>query len=198
VQEQAALVGEDGDLFVDPIGLGGSCTSFTPAPRSVHSDLDGDLATVHLLASKRRQCLLLLLLVTNIYKTVALAAAGLAESATNYTSRDNIHTSIGEKFSQSCIIDGESEVGNKDDTLRRLSLGLLAFSTGRLRSAGAPSLLRGRGGGISSNVGSNRSGFGSGLSSISRGKGLFGAGLALKQAKRSDTKLIKICIRVKY
>lgn len=115
----------------------------TGGSRGRNGNLDGNLAPIHLLASKRLQSLLLLLLRTNIDESVTLATAGRTVAATDNASGNDVDVSFLEELAERGVVDVESEVGDEDNGLRRFAFGLFALGARSPRGTGLPGLLRG-------------------------------------------------------
>lgn len=163
-------------------GSRSSVISSTVVSRSGNGDLHGNFAPVDFLASERLEGLLLLLLVTNIYETVALATTGLTETAANDTSRHDVDTSLFEELAECSVINVEGKVCNEDDRLGWLAFGLFAFSAWGPWSTRLSNLLgsgRSLGGGSSALFTRCTSG-------LSFGGGLLGFGLALRNRQVVD------------
>ena len=128
---------------------------------SIDSYLDSDRPSLDLSALESGNSLLLLILVTNLDETVALALTRTTILPADNTSRNDVDTSFGEQLSERGVIDVETQVGNKEHRLGWLALGFIASSaTGterapfacRLRIASFRNFL-GRGSGLGFAIG---------------------------------------------
>jgi hypothetical protein len=123
---------------------------------SVDSDLDNDGTAADFFTLEELNGFLLLLLVSYVNKAIAFALPGTTVSPAYNTGRGNINTCLGEEGRERGFVNIETEIGDKEYGLRRLSNGILPRGARRtlnpgptevgLRAFGRPFGLRGVGG----------------------------------------------------
>lgn len=76
----------------------------------VDGNLKNDFTTTNFFALKGLDCLLLLLLGTNIDEAIALGPAWLTPATADDTSRDDGDSGVGEERGEGGVVDSEAEV----------------------------------------------------------------------------------------
>lgn len=104
------------------VGRRGVLDHFVPSIRSIgigrgraDSDLYSNFASIHLLACKCLESLLLLFFSADVNESVTFAAAGAAETTAHDTSRDDVDTSRSEELVEGSVVNVESEISDKKD-----------------------------------------------------------------------------------
>lgn len=103
----------------------------------IDSDLDGDGPSTNILAFESSDCLLLLLLASDVDKAIAFALPWLSPASADNAGRIDSDAGIGEQSRKTFIIDVESEVGHKQHILGRFTGRVFTSWAGR---AGCPGL----------------------------------------------------------
>jgi hypothetical protein len=100
----------NGDRAISGIGLG-LLVGFLYI--RVDGNLEDDFTTANFCALKRLDCLLLLLLRTNIDEAITLGAAWLTPATADDASRDDGDSGVGEERGEGGVVDSEAEVGDE-------------------------------------------------------------------------------------
>jgi hypothetical protein len=100
----------------------------------VDGDFDGNGPTTHVLALKSLNSLLLLFLPTNVDESVPLASPRVAPAPADNTSRDDADSRFSEKSGKTGVVNVETEVSDKQNSLGLFALRILASRARGTRS----------------------------------------------------------------